>query len=620
MSGTIISLWFLLATVVGPDEYVRPDPYVSSVWLAKREAMLLGNLEEVRSGLEELHQWKLDRGIPNVTTLGHALLRAAFKAERERDRHRTDLYLEYARKLAPDLVDVYLARAWLHVKHHPFGVIAAASHLWDGLTHGLDGSLFVARLALFGLLFGMGFLGIWTVTVLFVTLHKPVEALAHWIAHLLRVSLPAAPLRLLIWLLIVAPFLLLGAGYGLLAGMLLAAVLGERRDRVLACLMALGAASFPLWGERAFVLATGLGSPVFLEAAAWRDGMGSPGQIELAEKYWRAEVELEPYRRMLLAAEFKKRAEFEPARMVLEGILNDPFLGTLALNNLGGAKAALGDLKGSVAEYREAIARKPDSPLYHYNVAQVLERKLLMIEEGEREIAIAGQLDGKAVQGFIARSGDHPNRLVLDERVPVTVMLEVAWREGERPGVAQFGRWWDGMLPWMPPLFGTGAFGALSLLAAILIIARRDATFTHPCRRCGMVICGWCPDGGQTKKLCAECEHLRFRGAVFRRKTFEMKNGEVARHETLSGLGRAIVAAVAPGAPQYASGKSVSGIWMLGMWSALPAFAWVAPLPIMSPLMVRVLTGCLWIWAGIVLIMWVISLAGTIKDHRGAAS
>ncbi|MBI2889744.1 MAG: hypothetical protein HYY13_03060 [Nitrospirae bacterium] len=615
-----LSAALLLASLLGAlgtEDYIRPDARVAEVWLAGREATLLGDLHQIRQGLEEIHQWKLDSGIPNLFTVSQALVRAALKAERERDRDRTSLYLEYARKLSPNWLDVYLAESWIRLKHHPFEIVPSVGHAVKGVVQAAGSGVFAAGAMVHGVFLGLLGLSVFGVLVLIVLARRPVWVLAHWLSHALRLRMPALPLRVALGLLLAAS-ILAGPGYAAAAVLFLVALLGDPRDRVAGAILAGLLAGLPQAGEAGVRWAAGLSSPRFLEAAAWRDGVAMDTSVRRVEQAWEVGGDILPEETMLLATSFKRRSDYQHAVAALESILGRNDLQTLVLNNLAGAKAALGDDRGAVALYRQAIAQAPERELYHYNVAQVLQRKLLMIEEGEREMAIAGQLNAEAVEGLIERSGTHPNRLAQDEIMPVRALMGVAKVEGDRLGPPQFAALWEAFMPRLPASYGTIAFGFLSALSLLMLPVMRGRTLPRPCLRCGAMACVWCPRARPDRPLCGECQTHYVEGHPLVGKADEAKDLEVAEHRRRQAAARLAATIVLPGTGHYAAGSTWVALSALAMDAAVVA-AWLAPAPLFPPVTEAALRGLVWGLTALGCLTWLVCVIGITRYDQKAA-
>ncbi|MBI2058963.1 MAG: hypothetical protein HYT87_04255 [Nitrospirae bacterium] len=609
-----LALW---VGTVGTEDYSRPDTRVAEAWAAGREAMQLGDLQQVQAGLDKIYQWQSDSGIRNLFTVSQSLLRAGLKAERERDQQRTQLYLDYAGKMSPQLLDVELVRATIHLRHQPFDVVTALLMVVKGLVQASNSATFVARWILYGVMLAATAIGLFILTVLTLLLRRPIQSVAHLIAQAVPVPLPAFPIRLLLW----GGFLFLvqwGPGFAVLAALLLVGILGQRRERYAAGALAVLLAAVPWAGERAAVLCAGLGSPRFVEMSSWRDTTGSHAFVRGVEERWTSKSgNLSPTEALLLGAEFKRRGDFKAAADVLKPHRADPELKAVVLNNLAGARVALSDFKAAVTDYRAAIGESPAAALYHYNLSQVLVRKLLLPAEGEQEIATAGGLDREFVQGLIAKSSDNPNRFVVDEPIPLRTILRVGWEEGSQQGVAGFQTLWESFAPRLAPIQGMIAFAgaaAISLLAAVFL---GGWSLSFSCKRCGCEACRWCKESQEGAALCPECHLLYGKRVEVEGRSREEKDAEIRRYGARTARVRLAASVLLLGGGQFLNGKWVKGLIGLFMWSLILG-AWLAPNRLFAPILQAWVWDGVWGFTGIGFILWVFYLAGTIRTGRTA--
>jgi tetratricopeptide (TPR) repeat protein len=161
--------------------------------------------------------------------------------------------------------------------------------------------------------------------------------------------------------------------------------------------------------------------------------------------------------------------------------------------NLGNTYAAINELEKAKELYKKSLDLA-QFPSAFYNLSQVY-RGTLDFEKGEEFFLAAQKLDNAAVSRYRSIYSRHPNRLVIDENLPLRDIYEYAKTKSK--GTFTMGL---SSLPlFMMPLIGI-FFGAL-----YLIWSKRFKTWAYRCSRCGKILCTQCEKHILWGRMCMQC-------------------------------------------------------------------------------------------------------------------
>lgn len=162
-------------------------------------------------------------------------------------------------------------------------------------------------------------------------------------------------------------------------------------------------------------------------------------------------------------------------------------------NNLANCYVAKDDLEKAIKLYQQSIQIKPLVSAY-YNMSQVLRRTLDLVK-GEEYFLYAQRMDPDAITGFQAVFSQNPNRLVVDEVLPISALWEYS-RE-KAAGVSAFGL---SMLPprRLPVL-------AVFIGALFYVLNKRMRARAYRCKKCGTIICNKCVRRVLWGNMCLQC-------------------------------------------------------------------------------------------------------------------
>jgi pentatricopeptide repeat protein len=162
-------------------------------------------------------------------------------------------------------------------------------------------------------------------------------------------------------------------------------------------------------------------------------------------------------------------------------------------NNLANCYVALNEMEKAKEFYKKANEMKP-LPLVLYNLSQVY-RETLDFDKGEEYFLSAQKLDPDAVSSFRSIAGRNPNRFVIDEGLPVSVLLKYAQ---ENAATASFPRYVTVTLAIMPIV-------ALIMIIFSYLLENRQTGRAYRCNRCGKILCSKCEKHLLWGRMCLQC-------------------------------------------------------------------------------------------------------------------
>ena len=159
--------------------------------------------------------------------------------------------------------------------------------------------------------------------------------------------------------------------------------------------------------------------------------------------------------------------------------------------NLGNSYVSVNDMAAAKESYKKSIELKPLASAY-YNLSQV-SRETLDFAKGEEYFTEAIKLSSESVSQFSSAASRNPNRLVIDETLPMSAMWEYA-ETGAR-----------GLIKISPLNSASSVIVSIALLALFYMM---DSTFkqrAYRCQRCGVILCGKCGEGKLWGEMCSLC-------------------------------------------------------------------------------------------------------------------
>jgi len=218
--------------------------------------------------------------------------------------------------------------------------------------------------------------------------------------------------------------------------------------------------------------------------------------------------------------------------------------------NLGNAYYAIQDRAAAEDSYQKALQRSP-LPSAYYNLSQ-LHREMLDFAKGDEYFLEAAKLNPEAVSIFTSRSGTGPNRFVVDEILPSSVLWEYALGTG------------NGSLYRFPLLI---TLMAILMIPGFYLLNRGTRHRAQRCKRCSEVFCSRCSKVIVWGELCPRCYTSLTKMDEVDSKERIARLLSIYESRTRRRKRAKILSCVLPGTGQIYSGKILLGLLLLWPFS-----------------------------------------------------
>ncbi|MBI5203414.1 MAG: tetratricopeptide repeat protein [Nitrospirae bacterium] len=221
--------------------------------------------------------------------------------------------------------------------------------------------------------------------------------------------------------------------------------------------------------------------------------------------------------------------------------------------NLGNCYYAINDIAAATDFYKKSLEIKPSAEAY-YNLSQVSRERFDFVK-GEEYFIEATKLNREAVSSFAANSKRTPNRFLMDETLPLSVLWKYAdSRPRELIKISLLSS-------------ALTALVAISLIVLFYLIASRAKDRAYRCKRCNTILCGKCGKELLWGQMCAQCYKslVKFDGLDSRvrvAKLLEVQELQTKRRTIIR-----ILSLTLPGIAHIYAGKILGG--SLFLWSFL---------------------------------------------------
>jgi tetratricopeptide (TPR) repeat protein len=220
------------------------------------------------------------------------------------------------------------------------------------------------------------------------------------------------------------------------------------------------------------------------------------------------------------------------------------------LVNLGNAYYAIQDRTAAEDFYQKALQRSP-LPSAYYNLSQ-LHREMLDFTKGDEYFLEAAKLNPEAVSKFTSRSGTGPNRFVVDEILPSSVLWEYALGTG------------NGSLYRFPLLI---SLMAILMIPGFYLLNKGTRHRAQRCKRCSAVFCGRCSRVIAWGEMCPQCYTSLIKMDEVDSKERIARLLSIHESQTRRRKRAKVLSYVLPGAGQIYSGKILLGLLLLWPFS-----------------------------------------------------
>jgi tetratricopeptide (TPR) repeat protein len=471
--------------------------------------VFLKNHHLSQAQLESLYQYKLDRGINNLTLVSSFLLRGSDQFLRQGKLREAVDYAEYALMLSPayppaysHLGKVYWAQNRLRIFSAPAGWLKALRATCMNYFF----TVFFLSNTLY--LFLLSFLLMITLFAS-ISLYKYVKLFIHDVRHLMPVTLPGSLFVLWGGLIVFLPFFFHWSIFLIVIyWLMILFVYHTKREQQIIIIFAFFFLSSPFLMQLISKFSVTSSSGVFyhlyqISEENWdRDG----------EEKLRAWVEDYPNdvdALFALGLVNKKKRNYDEAQRYYERALQVDARHYRTLCNLGNVFLAVEKPERAIEYYNRCIENYPSSVKGYYNLsrAQLLE---YMFVESKKSFNRAKEIDPDRVDYFSRIHSENMNRIVIDETIP----LQVFWEKTFQPTEAKelfAANLWDGFFKGIPFKYWYSVLFVFLAFVSLIFVDRYRSPLSLRCEYCGCAVCKKCKTLVPEYNLCKQCAGI-FKG------------------------------------------------------------------------------------------------------------
>lgn len=446
---TVAFLFFVFFTATLPCFAEVPDPPVEAP--------------------QDIYETRLDSGLKNTEPYSYILIKKA-----EGDPAHAKQLLTEALRYSPNLPAAYFELARISFSPSPDGVFAGLNYAVEGIKAYKRNFWWLISLA------GLSFISLMSsfiVALLFIT---GIRFFAD--SPLLSHEITEDKKKLLIILALV-PLSLAGPLFFIAGAIFLSGLYFSRADKavVYAAVLFLLLSPFLLRITNTFLSAASPGLRAAVAVNESRDNKHALSVLKDQNDF----VSLFSYGLAL-----KREGRYEEAIAVYKNILSASPDSQVYVN-LGNCYYAVNDVAAAMDSYKKALEIQPLVTAY-YNLSQ-LSREKLDFAKGEEYFIEATRLNREAVSSFAANSKRNPNRFVMDETLPLSLLWKYADSKSQK------------LIKVSLLNSALTALIAIALLILFYIIDARLKYRAYRCKRCNTILCGKCGKEMLWGQMCAQC-------------------------------------------------------------------------------------------------------------------
>ena len=459
--------------------------------------------------LESLYQYKLDRGINNLTLVSSFLLRSSDQFLRQGKLRQAVDYAEYALMLSPayppsyiHLGKVYWAQNRLRVFSAPAGwlkALRATCMNYFFAVFFLSNSLYLFLLS-FLLMIGL---------FAIISLYKYVKLFLHDVRHLVPIKLPANLFLLWGGLIVFLPFFFKWSIFLIfIYWLMLLFVYHSKREQQIIIIIAFLFLSSPFLIQLISKLSVTSSSGVFYQLyQISEENWDKDGEQRL--RAWVEDYPNDIDALFALGLINKKKRNYSEAQRYYEKALQIDARHYRTLCNLGNVFLAAQKPDKAIEYYNRCIDHYPLSVKGYYNLsrAQLLE---YMFVESKKSFNKAKEIDPDRVDYFSRIHSENMNRIVIDETIPLQVFWEKTFQPTEEKEL--FAAYlWDGFFKGIPFKYWYSVLFVFLVFVSLIFVDRYRSALSLRCEYCGCAVCKKCKTLVFEYTMCKQCAGI-FKG------------------------------------------------------------------------------------------------------------
>ena len=554
-----------------------------ALWSDYKKAESKGDAEGAQKALSSIRNLRIERNIRSLETLALARVADGLDALRTGESARAEAAFRDAVALDPHLPDAYFGLAQYDMKKGPLGIVPAVK---DTLA-GTGARLTTARGShyLFALFVPVLLLSLLATTIVFglAMVIRYGSLLKHDFEESFGPGRQALALGVSAVILLLPAMVFQGWAWLPLWWLAMLFIYMSRTERTVSVLLlVLCVASAPLVKTmEARLLAQQ--NPLFWASLGGLEGGPDSRAIAQLEDAVHASPDDRDLT-YLLASEYKKAGRYDDAAALYRDLLRSDANDAFALNNLANLEFSKGEFPAAIARYKQGFEAGPPAPVaatFQYNLS-LAHLQRFEYQPAQEARSQAERLDSRLIHTYDSLwKYDKGDYAVVD----LGLTPEEVWSKfaGAPSGIVQKNRAARGAMgasvqSFLPSLVNRLTVFPLVALLAVLILRRwrGGKAFTMRCIKCGTPFCRRCHLGAVAGGLCTQCHHLfvvrdGVSGPARNRKLLEVQKEEGKRDRVFR-----LMSLVVPGAGHLYGRRTVSGILLVFVWSAILATALLA--------------------------------------------
>jgi len=480
--------------------------------------------------LDQLYEWKLDRGVRNAPTLSLLLIRGSQEAHRKGDDDQAVTLAAYAIKFSPDLPQPYIVLAQARWQQNPFQLhlivpewfkaqLAKFRYFPVSLPFSYNlFYLFSNAILLTFMIFGIVII----VKYLPLYFYEIRRNLTYEISMLLLNSLK-------IFFLFIPLFLRLDILWAVLFWSILLWGYAAKKERYFILLFLILLVYLPFFLRSSSSFLNDLSSEVIVEMSRVHQGEWDKGTEEKLRAWATGHPEDAEVLFTLGLLEKRQGRLPEAEEWYKKTLQQDPKFSD-ALSNLGNVYLAKKQIDLAIASYQKAIDLDPSRGAYHFNLYRAYSQETFLSGKMDKAFQRARQLDPVLVDYYLKVDSPNINRLVIDE----VFTSQTLWKRsltrfiGREGAMYRLFKAWFERIPSRTSLVLPALF--LGFLVVMARVGRRKRFLTR-CPMCGNPTFRFYLGPSDQEFICFNCYRIFFQKEKVHAKIKEKKSYQVRRFQ-----------------------------------------------------------------------------------------
>lgn len=453
--------------------------------------------------LEGIYQYKLDKGMKNLSILSAFLIRNSNVFLQQGKIERAREYAEYAQLLSPDYPPCYTHLGKVYWAQNRFLFFSVITGWIKSLCATLRNYTFAVSLLTHSLLIILlSFLFTFTVFSV-LSLYKYFKLFIHDLNHFISLKLPFTLIILWGIFIFALPLffhwsIFLAFFYWLLLLFIFLSKKEQRLTVIFSFLMLSSLFIIQIISQSVVTSNSGLFYQLY---QVNEDSWDRETEQEIAN--WTVDNPNDIDALFSLALLRKREGKYQEAKKYYEKILNIDPDHQKTICNLGNLLVATGKVDLAIEEYNRCIELFPASAKGYYNLSRAYLLKY-MFSESKNSFNKAKELDAEKVDYYSNIYSENMNRMVMDE----TIHLGEFWRKTltqteEKTRFASY--MWDSFFRGIPYAYWYMVLFILLLFVCLLFVNHHEIGLSISCEYCGCVVCRKCRRMVYEDNLCSKC-------------------------------------------------------------------------------------------------------------------